>query len=65
MSRRKLKSDRELIADITKKTKLFCDSQYDPSMNGCKNCPLKVYDLTDCREAYLHYILFMNKKEEV
>lgn len=30
MSRRKSKSDRELIADLTDRTKLFCDSYYDP-----------------------------------
>ena len=40
MSRRKAKSDRELIADLTDRTKLFCDSYYDPAIKGCNNCPL-------------------------
>ena len=64
MSRRKLKSDRELIADVTRRTKLFCDSYYDTKTVGCSNCPLIHYDITDCREAYMHYILFLNKNKE-
>ena len=64
MSRRKLKSDRELIADVTKRTKLFCDSYYDPKTVGCSNCPLIQYDIADCREAYMHYILFLFKNKE-
>ena len=35
MSRRKSKSDRELIADLTDRVKLFCDSIYDPYFSGC------------------------------
>ena len=61
MSRRKNKSDRELIADLTDRTKLFCNSWYDPAIKGCNNCPLVTLGFTDCREAYIHYIL--NKGE--
>ena len=42
MSRRKNKSDRELIADLTDRTKLFCDSWYDPAIKGCNKCPLEI-----------------------
>ena len=61
MSRRKLKSDRELIADLTDRIKLFCDSWYDPAIKGCNKCPLVTLGFTDCRVAYIHYLL--NKGE--
>ena len=55
-SRRKLKSDRELIADINKKAKSFCDMIYDDRVRGCAQCPLKLYDEADCRVAYIKYL---------
>ena len=64
MSRRKAKSDRELIADLTDRTKLFCESMYDASIKGCNNCPLVHYqEFTDCRIAYIHYLLEGDKNE--
>ena len=57
MSRRKSKSDRELIADLTDRVKLFCDSVYDNKTRGCKDCPLAQYETADCRLAYMQYIL--------
>ena len=64
MSRRKAKSDRELIADLTDRTKLFCESMYDPEVQGCNNCPLRLYDLGDCRIAYISYILVGGEKND-
>ena len=61
MSRRKAKTDRELLADLTDRTKLFCDSWYDPAIKGCNKCPLVTLGFTDCREAYIRYLL--NKGE--
>ena len=64
MSRRKAKSDRELIADLTDRTKLFCDSYYDPATWGCNGCPLIHFtEFTDCRIAYIHYLLEGDKNE--
>ena len=57
MSRRKAKSDRELIADLTDRVKVFCDSTYDDTTRGCKDCPLAQYETSDCRLAYMQYIL--------
>ena len=57
MSRRKNKSERELLADLTDRVKLFCDSIYDPYFSGCDNCPLLNYETADCRLAYMEYIL--------
>ncbi len=57
MSRRKSKSDRELIADLTDRVRVFCDSVYDNKTRGCKDCPLAQYETSDCRLAYVQYIL--------
>ena len=57
MSRRKNKSDRELVADLTDRVKLFCDGIYDGKTRGCKDCPLAQYETADCRLAYMQYIL--------
>ena len=64
MSRRKAKSDRELIADLTDRVKLFCDSMYDPKAKGCKDCPLAQYETADCRIAYIYYLLSKGGKKD-
>ena len=64
MSRRKLKSDRELIADLTDRTKLFCEGYYDPDTWGCNGCPLVHSQFNDCRLAYIEYILGGYKEDE-
>lgn len=64
MSRRKNKSDRELIADLTDRVKLFCDSIYDEKVRGCKDCPLAQYETSDCRLAYMQYILEKGGKKD-
>lgn len=61
MSRRKNKSDRELIADLTDRTELFCNSMYDSINHGCNKCPLVTLEFGDCRVAYIYYLL--NKGE--
>ena len=60
-SRRKMKAERELIADINKKAKGFCDMMYDNRIQGCNLCPLKVYEEADCRIAYVKYLFDNNK----
>lgn len=63
MSRRKSKTDRELIADLTDSTQHFCNSVYDEKTRGCKDCPLAQYETSDCRLAYMQYILEKKNKE--
>ena len=64
MSRRKSKSDRELIADLTDRTKLFCDSYYDAATSGCNNSQtIHFTEFPDCRIAYIHYLLEGDKNE--
>ena len=63
MSRRKSKSDRELIADLTDSTQHLCNSIYDEKTRGCKDCPLAQYETSDCRLAYMQYILEKKYKE--
>lgn len=60
---KKSKSDRELVADLTDRVKLFCDSMYDGKTRGCKDCPLAQYDTADCRLAYMQYILSKGEVE--
>ena len=64
MSRRKSKSDRELVADLTDRVKLFCDSMYDPTASGCKDCPLAQYETADCRIAYIYYLISKGGKKD-
>ena len=64
MSRRKNKSDRELIADLTDRTKLFCQSYYDHTAWGCNKCPLVHSQFNDCRLAYIEFILGGYKYDE-
>lgn len=55
MNRRKTKSERELVADVSKSTLIFCDKQ-----GRCKNCPLtSIKDAYNvgCMVAYLIYLL--------
>lgn len=47
MSRRKLKGERELIADIKKRQKVYCDEQ-----ECCKQCKLSVGD-DSCEVKYV------------
>lgn len=63
MNRRKTKRERELVADISKATQVFCDSYYDPKCSGCNNCPLHLYLSSDCRENYVQYLLRKEEKE--
>ena len=37
---RKTKGERELIADINKRFKVFCNESYDLDGTGCMNCDL-------------------------
>ena len=39
-SRRKTKSERELIADLNKRFKIFCNENYDLDNENCNNCPV-------------------------
>ena len=57
-SRRKLKGERELIADIKKRAKIFCDTNYDRD-RGCSTCPLEKSSkrLNSCIRAYTMYLL--------
>ena len=55
MNRRKTKTERELIADVSKTTLIFCNKQ-----GKCKNCPLypiKEKHNVGCMEAYLIYLI--------
>ena len=64
MSRRNSKSARELIADLTDRTKLFCDSYYDPKTSDYNENPLiHITQFTDCKIAYIHYLLEGDKNE--
>ena len=55
MNRRKTKSERELIADMSKNTLIFCNKQ-----GKCKDCPLSsikdAYNV-GCMVAYLIYLV--------
>lgn len=51
MSRRKLKSERELVADINKRFKLFCEEHTD-----CDKCIFLEVD-SSCEMAYLAMLL--------
>lgn len=55
MNRRKTKTERELVADMSKSTLIFCEKQ-----GKCKNCPLvdikNEYNVC-CMVAYLIYLL--------
>ena len=55
MNRRKTKTERELMADVSKRTLIFCEKY-----NRCSKCPLneiKEKHNVSCPVAYI-YILF-------
>lgn len=55
MSRRRTKTEREIIADLMDACRLFCNSQTD-----CKTCPLRQMELDhefSCIRAYAQYLL--------
>ena len=55
MNRRKTKKERELVADISKSTMIFCNKQ-----GKCKSCPLvEIKDKynVECPVAYVIYLL--------
>lgn len=57
MSRRRTKTERELIADLMDSCRSFCSSQKD-----CKSCPLRAIKLENehdfsCIRAYAYYLL--------
>lgn len=64
-NRRKTKSERELVADIRKSAKKFCE-QHNKGFS-CGDCPLtyKIHIFNyDCVLAYVHYILDKANKGE-
>ena len=60
MSRRKLKSERELVADMNKRFKVFCDQ-----FPSCNDCPLKdCVNTTDCKLHYIENLLLNYNLED-
>jgi len=62
VNRRKTKTERELIADMSKSTLIFCDKQ-----GKCKTCPLtdiKNANNVGCMVAYLMYLLDERGKDD-
>lgn len=61
-NRRKTKSERELLADIHKRTLLFCNDNYDYEEESCKYCLIEkeANKLGNCCLAYIQFLL---KKE--
>ena len=55
--RRKTKGDRELIADINKRFKVFCTESYDLEGIGCMNCELNFEDEESCEIQYIKMLL--------
>ena len=67
-SRRKTKSERELIADLNKRFKIFCNENYDLDNENCNNCPVAKILIQntlveDCRVAYIKMLLGKDNKE--
>lgn len=60
MSRRRTKTERELIADLMDSCRVFCNKQ------ECKTCPLREIKLEhewSCIRAFAQYILGGNENE--
>lgn len=55
--RRKLKKERELVADINKVFRNFCDKL------NCRDCPYK--DSDDCRLDYINDLINKVEDEEL
>lgn len=55
--RRKTKGERELIADINKRFKVFCNESYDPEGVGCMKCELDFEDEESCEIQYIKMLL--------
>mgnify|MGYP000115851024 FL=1 len=55
--RRKTKGERELIADINKRFKVFCNESYDLYGEGCMNCELDFEDEESCEIQYVKKLL--------
>lgn len=61
--RRKTKGERELIADINKRFKVFCNESYDLEGIGCMNCELNFEDEESCEIQYIK--MLMGKDEQI
>lgn len=60
MNRRKTKTERELVADISKSTMIFCKKQ-----GKCKTCPLVQIKEQYNVECPIAYVIYLMNKEEV
>jgi hypothetical protein len=61
MSRRRTKTERELIADLMDSCKAFCNTQ------ECKTCPLRQIQTLhewSCIRAYAQYILGEEEEDD-
>ncbi|WP_288710041.1 hypothetical protein [uncultured Clostridium sp.] len=55
--RRKTKGERELIADINKRFKVFCNESYDLYVAGCMNCDLDFASEESCKIQYIKMLM--------
>ena len=57
MSRRKTKTERELVADINDTFKKFCHK------HECRDCPYRMCE--DCKIEYIKDLIKLNYEEEM